>query len=337
MIKTIRPVMIRCENDSTRKLAIKKVILQLTLCTLFILISLSAFAQPVTNGKVAREGFDLHYSVIGNNGPYILLLSGGPGSSVEFLRPVADSLSKFGRCILLEQRGTGRSVLQKIDSITINMNAYVQDIEALRKHLGVKQFIIIGESWGSLLSFLYAGSYDKNVKGIISLTTGLITSEYADVFDDNFRMRLLPHEKEIRDLWREKLRNPAVLKDSSAFIKAHYMRDAAGMPAYYYNRQLGLKAAMELKPTEFNYYVGPAFFKAHPNFDIRPLLKNITAPVLLMQGRQDLAGEANVYEAHLLMKNSVLKFFNRCGHFPLEEKPSEAWPILIEFLKTKLL
>lgn len=55
-------------------------------------------------------------------------------------------------------------------------------------------------------------------------------------------------------------------------------------------------------------------------------------PALLVQGRQDLAGEANVYDAHLLIKSSVLKFINKCGHMPWLEQPEQTWKIVNEFL-----
>jgi pimeloyl-ACP methyl ester carboxylesterase len=45
-----------------------------------------------------------------------------------------------------------------------------------------------------------------------------------------------------------------------------------------------------------------------------------------------LAGEANIYEAHLLIKNSTLKFINRCGHMPWLEQPEQTWKIVNGFL-----
>lgn len=303
-----------------------------TVAILIFVLNSNAFSQElVSQGKIDRGNFHLHYKIFGDTGSYALILGGGPGSTVDYMKPIADTLSRYYRCIMLEQRGTGRSILPKYDSTTINMDVYVQDIEALRKHLKIKKFILIGNSWGSMLSFLYAANYLNNTAAVISLGSGPITNEYANVFDDNFRMRLLPHEKEIRDIWREKL------KDSSLFLKANFERDKAGLPAYYYNRATGLKAAMAAQLTDVNYYVSTAFGKAHPKFDLRPLLTKITAPVLLVQGRQDVAGEANIYETHLLIKHSVLKFINRCGHIPWEEKPEEVWASVFDFLRTNFL
>src|SRR4030095_6349978 len=61
-------------------------------------------------------------------------------------------------------------------------------------------------------------------------------------------------------------------------------------------------------------------------------LKAITAPVLLLQGRQDLAGEADICEAHSLIKNSTLAFIDKCGHMPWLEQPEQTWKIVDDFL-----
>ena len=75
-----------------------------------------------------------------------------------------------------------------------------------------------------------------------------------------------------------------------------------------------------------------AFIKAQPQFDFRPKLKTITAPVLPMQGRQDLPGEANICDVHLLVKNSALKFINKCGPMPWLEQTEQTWQIVHQFL-----
>jgi hypothetical protein len=61
--------------------------------------------------------------------------------------------------------------------------------------------------------------------------------------------------------------------------------------------------------------------------------RNESAPLACaLEGRQDIAGEANIDEAHLLIRNSILKFINKCGHMPWLEQPQETWKIVHEFL-----
>jgi proline iminopeptidase len=52
----------------------------------------------------------------------------------------------------------------------------------------------------------------------------------------------------------------------------------------------------------------------------------------LLQGRQDIAGEANIYEAHSLIKNSTLAFIDKCGHMPWLGQPEQTWKIVGDFL-----
>jgi proline iminopeptidase len=282
--------------------------------------------QAPTEGKVAREGFDLHYSIVGSDGPYALILSGGPGEEIRSMQLIADELSKKYRCIMLEQRGTGRSKLSKYDPSTINLNAYIEDIEVLRKQLQIDKLILVGNSWGMMLALAYGGTHPDTVRAIVTIGSGPITGEYLEVMGANRNTRLWPSELEVREFWSEPSRQ------SKAFERAQFESTRAMASAYFYDRKAALQYAMEMSPTDFNFRVVPAFLKAEGNFDLRPKLKAIIAPVLLLQGRQDLAGEANICEAHLLIKNSTLTFINKCGHMPWIEQPEQTWKIVHEFL-----
>src|SRR2546430_17600190 len=90
--------------------------------------------------------------------------------------------------------------------------------------------------------------------------------------------------------------------------------------------------AAEPDPKDYNFHVPPAFLSAEGKYDFRPKLKTIIAPVLLLQGRQDIAGEANIIEAHSLIKNSSIAFIDKCGHMPCLEQPEQTWKIFGDFL-----
>src|SRR5881394_3387883 len=112
----------------------------------------SSTQQDSADGKVTRGGIDLFYRVVGaTGGDYVLVLSGGPGEDIDSMQGIADELGKKYRCIMWEQRGTGRSKLSRYDSSTINLNAYIEDIEALRKHLQIDKLTLVGNSWGMIL------------------------------------------------------------------------------------------------------------------------------------------------------------------------------------------
>lgn len=225
-----------------------------------------------------------------------------------------------------EQRGTGRSKLPSYDASTINLNAYMEEIEALRRELGAKKFIVVGNSWGMILGLAYAGTHPDAVRAGVTIGSGPITSEYLGVFSDNQIARLGGCELELRDFWKD----PA--REAANPDRATFERLRLATVAYFYDRKKALQMAAELDPKDYNFRVPPAFLKAEGKYDIRPKLKNIVAPVLLLQGRQDLAGQANICETHSLIKHSTLAFIEKCGHMPWLEQPEQTWKIVDNFL-----
>jgi len=289
--------------------------------------NVDATQQNSIDGKVTRGGIDLFYRILGPaNGDYVLILSGGPGEDIHSMQGVADELGKKYRCVMWEQRGTGRSKLPRYDSSTISLNAYMEDIEALRRQLHTEKFVVVGNSWGMILGLAYGGTHPNAVRAVVTLGSGPITLEYLGVFSDNQTARLGACELEVRDFWRDPAREAA---DSD---RAAFERLRAATIAYFYDRKKALQMAAELDPKDYNFRVPSAFLKTEGKYDIRPKLRTIVAPVLLLQGRQDLAGEANICEAHSLIKNSTLAFIDKCGHMPWLEQPDQTWKIVDDFL-----
>src|SRR5436189_279656 len=110
------------------------------------LLAAASAQQNLADSKLTRDGIDLFYTIVGTSGDYVLVLSGGPGEDIRSMQGVADELGKKYRCIMWEQRGTGRSKLPRYDASTINLAAYIEDIEALRKQLHAEKLIVVGNS-----------------------------------------------------------------------------------------------------------------------------------------------------------------------------------------------
>src|SRR5947208_8564441 len=165
--------------------------------------------QNFADGKIARNDAELFYTIVGTSGDYVLVLSGGPGEDIRSMQGVADELGKKYRCIMWEQRGTGRSKLPRYDSSTINLTAYIEDIEALRKQLRAEKLTVVGNSWGMILGLAYAGTHSEAVRAVVAIGSGPITLEYLGVFSDNQITRLSPCEIEVRDVCRDPSRHAA--------------------------------------------------------------------------------------------------------------------------------
>jgi len=115
---------------------------------------------------IVSEKHQIYFEECGNPKGYpVVFLHGGPGSGCNptqrrFFDP------HFYRIILLDQRGCGRSTPQGcIDDNTTA--ALVDDIERLKKHLGIDRWLVFGGSWGSTLSLAYALAHPSSVTGLI--------------------------------------------------------------------------------------------------------------------------------------------------------------------------
>ena len=109
----------------------------------------------------ADDGVVLHVASHGE-GPDVVVLSGGPGCvhylADELLAPVGN------RCWFPDPRGVGRS-----GGGPHSMAVAVADLEALRRAIGVEQWIVLGHSWGSDLAVRYALDHPDHVRGVAGI------------------------------------------------------------------------------------------------------------------------------------------------------------------------
>lgn len=153
-------------------------------------------AEPFTT----TDGQKLYYSKIGS-GPQVILLSGGPGYSVDFISAWADSLGDKYEFVLFHQRGTGLSSDVKLDRATTNIRTATRDIEDLRKHLGVNKVTLAGFSYGGGLALAYAAYYPNQTEKIVMLNT--IGPDLTSIrgFGDNVSRNRTPWVNEILGFW----------------------------------------------------------------------------------------------------------------------------------------
>lgn len=98
-------------------------------------------------------------------GQPVVFLHGGPGSGCNPAQRRFFDPTHY-RIILLDQRGCGRS--QPLGSTEDNTTAdLVEDLNRLRTHLGIDQWLVFGGSWGSTLALSYALTYPQHITGLI--------------------------------------------------------------------------------------------------------------------------------------------------------------------------
>ncbi|MDQ3821607.1 MAG: alpha/beta hydrolase, partial [Acidobacteriota bacterium] len=259
-------------------------------------------------GSFSHSGVTLHYKTFGRGHP-VLLLSGGPGFTAEPLIPTAQELAESHMCVLLDQRGTGDSTLPVLDSTTINLRASVEDLEALRKHLGFNRWTVLGVSWGGMLAMAYAGAYPNSVDGLILVDSGGVNLDFLKTFDANINKRLLPSELKTIAFWSDPSRLAADPR------RAGYEILRAKIPGYFFDRRKAQALINRVTPESFDIRVNELMLRdlSRQGYDLRDALRSFEHPVLIVQGRQDPLGESTARQIHSTFPNSTLQFIEECG------------------------
>jgi len=118
----------------------------------------------------------------------VVFLHGGPGGGSY---PGARRLFDPGRLdiILLDQRGCGRSTpLASAPDADLSANTtphLLGDLEALREHLGLERWAVVGMSWGTTLGLAYAQAHPERVTGLVlALVTTTSAREVRWITED---------------------------------------------------------------------------------------------------------------------------------------------------------
>ncbi|WP_370531253.1 prolyl aminopeptidase [Nakamurella sp. PAMC28650] len=117
------------------------------------------------------DGHLLYWETCGNPaGTPAVWLHGGPGSGAS-LGARRNFDPDTYRVVLFDQRGCGRSrplATEPGSNLSTNTTAHlIADIEQLRAHLGVTQWVVAGVSWGVTLAIAYAQRHPAAVQAMV--------------------------------------------------------------------------------------------------------------------------------------------------------------------------
>ena len=152
--------------------------------------------EPFNSGMLqVSDLHNLYFEECGNkDGKPVLFVHGGPGGGVN-----ANQRRHFDpsvwRAVLFDQRGSGKST----PSAELRENTtwdLVEDMERLRKHLGIDKWVLFGGSWGSTLSLAYAETHPDRVKALVLRGIFTLRREELTFYYQNGSSFLFPEEFE---------------------------------------------------------------------------------------------------------------------------------------------
>jgi proline iminopeptidase len=123
--------------------------------------------EPYNSGVLDLDGLhQMYWEECGNpRGTPVVFLHGGPGAgSAPGHRRFFDP-ARY-RIVIYDQRGAGRS--RPLGELRQNTTPLlVEDLERLRRHLGIERWLVFGGSWGSTLALAYAIAHAGRCRGLV--------------------------------------------------------------------------------------------------------------------------------------------------------------------------
>jgi proline iminopeptidase len=270
------------------------------------------------------------YRIIGTGEKIPLIcLHGGPGGRSCRLSTLAD-LGNERPVILYDQLGSGRSD-HPSDTSLWHIERFVEELEALRKHLNLQEFHLFGLSWGTAVAIEYI--LTNRPKGLRSvILAGPFLSTKIWLRDAQILLSELPDS--IRTIFRRH-------EEEGTTSSTEYQNACEE----YYNRFLYRKHPY-LPPPEcegttsndsvYNFMWGPSEFTASGNlkgYDLTDRLQELTLPVLLLVGEFDEARPETMKEFQRRIPKSELIVIPDAAHLAIADQPELYIKTLRDFLR----
>ncbi|HYW41568.1 MAG TPA: alpha/beta fold hydrolase [Bryobacteraceae bacterium] len=278
----------------------------------------------------AGDGTTLAYFEA-RRGPAVVLLAGGYGLSHLYLSPVGDRLAERFRVIMPDQRGTGLSKLREYTPAALNLDKLTGDLEALRKHLGLRKLRLLGHSWGGMLAMSYAAAHPAQVESMVLVDSGGMNLEFSAMYSAGTASRLKAvlspdEQKRLEALMTGPPPMTEATKDEISRIRLAaflFHRDRAEELERYFRRD-------PIDEREASLIVDDLKSR---RWDVRAELRSLRAPVLIVHGREDPMPLSVAEETARTIPGARLEVIDDCGHYPWVDQPDRFFALVLGFAR----
>ena len=239
-----------------------------------------------------------------------MVVHGGPGGDHSGFKPAFTPMGEHLQLVYFDHRGQGRSARGDPARYTLDEN--VEDMEALRRHLGLGPVVSIGTSYGGMVAMAHAARYPAVVSHLVLIVTAA-HGGFIPAAERYVRERgTAAQQAACATLW-------AGAFGSAEEVQAYY--DAMGpLYARRHHQAAAVRGRTAPAPEPLNRAFGPEGFLRR--MDLRPELPRITAPALILAGRHDwICPPEFSEEIHRLIPGSRLRIFEDSSHSIRADEP----------------
>ena len=260
-------------------------------------------------------------------GDTILLLGGGPGFSSWNLTPIQTHLAQSHRVIRLDMRGIADNK-QGDEQPSELLNLWLQDLEALRRHLQIERWTLIGHSWGALMAQLYAREHPNHVDRLL-----LLNPVDPQLNGLKHLIERIEARQNQAGLVPEPSWDLAENSDPSALTRNQLQ---SVLPVYFFDIEQGQAYARQFSERDLEIDINHAVWQSYRQRPIsaqtlQNLAKNI--PINLITCRQDLLMPEALEGYQAILPKLDAQVLAQCVHFPWEEQADAFYAALNQALQ----
>ena len=253
--------------------------------------------------------------------PTAFLIHGGPGADHSSYKVLFSELIDSLQLVYFDHRGQGRS--QRGDKQTYTLDNNVEDMEALRDHLGLEKIIVIGGSYGGMVALNYACRYPERVQALVVMAS-TANHRFLDQAKRNLQIKGTPEQISMAEhLWNGTFRDNEHLEE--------YFKVMSSLYALSYDPN---SPENNLQRTIFSVdAINIAFSTFLRKLDLVGQLHKITAPTLVIGAKEDwICPPEFSKEIAEHIPNATLKIIEDCGHLIRVDQPKRLIKEIRDFL-----
>ena len=289
----------------------------------------------IKEGRMAFKGFETYYRITNPEGKKapLVLLHGGPGSTHNYFEGFDKLAEALDRPIIMyDQIGCGESATPGHTEL-YNAEVWMDELEAIREHLGLEKIHLLGQSWGGMLAISYM--MERNPKGVLSLILASTLHSAALWREEQWRRIYRFMTKKERAIFNQaeasdKYDDPDYLKALDRFMALYCGPTVNEKSPEYLKREK--KNAGEVYTTAWGANeFGPT--GTLTRYDYRGQLGKITVPALVTSGQMDLCSPYIAKSMADELPNARWELFRDSRHMAFIEEEGRYFRLMVDWLK----
>ena len=272
--------------------------------------------MEIREGYMQFLEYKTYYRVVGKNTGNkkpLVLLHGGPGSTHNYFEVLDRIAEEDGRqLVMYDQIGCGNSYVENRPDLW-NSKVWIEELIELRKHLGLDEIHLLGQSWGGMQTLEYVCNYKpEGLKSIILSSTVPASWLWAE----EAQRMIAQMPQDMQDAIKKATESGDYSSPEYQAAEAEYMRQhCAGEVTE--NDPECLRRPKKAGRESYVVGWGPNEFTplgTLKDYDVIDQLGDIKEPALIINGGNDLCTPYVAKFMYDRIPNSEWELFRTCRH-----------------------